>query len=145
MNKWIGMGRLTRTAELRYGAGAEPLAVARFSLAVDRKYKRDGEPSADFFNCVAFGKLAELITKTCNRGTKIAVVAHVQTGSYTNKEGIKVKTTDFVIDEFEYCEKKSENSFDGQPYASSPDGVEEIPDDEFVNMDGISDDELPFK
>lgn len=141
MNKVILMGRLTRDPEVRYSQGDNAMAIARYSLAVDRRFKRDGdEQTADFINCVAFGKAGEFAEKYLKKGTKIAVVGRIQTGSYANKDGQKVYTTDVVIEEQEFAESKnSSSSSDGQtsrPTPSSNDGFMNIPD-------GI-DEELPF-
>lgn len=95
MNKVIMIGRLTRDPEVRYSQGEKPMATASYSLAVDRMYKRDGEPSADFINCKAFGKQGEFAEKYLRKGMKIAITGHIQTGSYTNRDGNKVYTTDF--------------------------------------------------
>ncbi len=144
MNKVILMGRLTRDPEVRYG-GANNSAVARFSLAVDRRFKRDGdEQTADFINCVAFGKTAEFLEKYARKGTKFVVEGRIQTGSYTNKEGQKVYTTDVVCENVEFAESKNSqsggSSFDGgagfAPSSDAGDGFMNIPD-------GI-DEELPF-
>ena len=96
MNKVILMGRLTRDPEVRYSQGANATAVARYSLAVDRRFKRDGEPTADFINCVSFGRTAEFAEKYFRQGLKVVVTGRIQTGSYTNKDGVKVYTTDVV-------------------------------------------------
>ena len=143
MNKVILMGRLTRDPEVRYG-GANNSAVARFSLAVDRRFKRDGdEQTADFINCVAFGKTAEFLEKYARKGTKFVVEGRIQTGSYTNKDGQKVYTTDVVCENVEFAESKNSqggSSFDGgsnfAPSSDAGDGFMNIPD-------GI-DEELPF-
>ena len=142
MNKVILMGRLARDPEVRYG-GANNTAVAKYSLAVPRKFKRDGEQECDFINCVAFGKLGEFAEKYLRKGIKIAVVGRVQTGSYTNKDGQKVYTTDVVVEEQEFAESKNasaENANTQSDPAPSPrdlgDGFMSIPD-------GI-DEELPF-
>ena len=121
------------------------MAVARFTLVVDRKFKKEGEPKADFIPCVAFDKVAEIIEKHVTRGTKIAVHGSIRTGSYTNKDNHKVYTTDVVVDSFDFCEKKSDNGFSGQQYQNMPEGVSEVPEDGFVPMDNISEDDLPFK
>ena len=115
MNKVILIGRSTKDADVRYSQGDKPMAIARLSLAVDRRFKKDGEPTADFINCIAFGKTAEVIEKYVSKGTKIAVVGHIQTGSYTNKDGQKVYTTDVVIDEMEFCESKSNSQQNDRP------------------------------
>lgn len=135
MNKVILIGRTTKEADVRYSQGEKAMAIARISIALERKYKREGEPTADFVNCIAFGKTAETIAKYVLKGTKIAVVGHIQTGSFTNKEGQKVYTTDVVIDEFEFCESKN-NQQSNAPQTSG-DGFMSIPD-------GIED-ELPFQ
>ena len=106
MNKVILMGRLTRDPEVRYSQGENTTAVARFTLAVDRRIKRDNEVSADYINCVSFGRAAEFAEKYFRKGTKIAVAGRIQTGSYTNKDGQKVYTTDIVIEEQDFAERK---------------------------------------
>lgn len=128
---------MTKDPEIRYSQGANTTCVARYTLAVDRKFKQEGQPTADFINCIAFGKTAEVIEKYVTKGTKIAVVGHIQTGSYTNKDGQKVYTTDVVIDELEFCESRSSQQTNNQP-APAPNG------DDFMSIpDGIAD-ELPF-
>ena len=110
MNKVILMGRLTRDPEVRYSQGANPTAIARYSLAVDRRFKRENEPEVDYINCVVFGKAAEFAEKYFHQGTKVVVSGRIQTGSYTNKEGVKVYTTDIVVEEQEFAESKSNSS-----------------------------------
>lgn len=134
MNKVTLIGRLTKDPDVRYSTGENTTAVARYSLAVDRKYKKDGEANADFINCIAFGKNGEFAEKYLHKGTKIAVVGRIQTGSYTNKDGQKVYTTDVVVEEHEFCE--SRNASNSAPENSSSDSFMEIPD-------GIED-EMPF-
>ena len=107
MNKAILMGRLTRDPDVRYSQGENPMAIARYTLAVDRRFKRDGEQNADFINCLAFGRSAEFAEKYFKQGTKIAVSGRIQTGSYTNREGVKVYTTEVVIEEQEFAESKA--------------------------------------
>lgn len=143
MNKVILMGRLTRDPEVRYSQGDNASAVARYSLAVDRRFKQDGQPSADFINCVAFGKQAEFTEKYLRQGTKIAIVGRIQTGSYTNRDGQKVYTTDIVVEEQEFAESKaSQGNATEQPPKPSPYGPADK--DGFMNIpDGI-DEELPF-
>lgn len=136
MNKVILMGRLTRDPEVRYSQGENATAVARYTLAVDRQFKRDGDQSADFINCIAFGKRGEFAEKYLRKGTKIAVVGRIQTGSYTNKDGNKVYTTDVVVDEHEFVESKASQQNGGDSAPVSSDGFTSIPD-------GI-DEELPF-
>lgn len=148
MNKVILMGRLTRDPEVRYSQGDKPTAVARFTLAVNRTFKREGEPTADFLNCVAFGRGAEFIEKYFRQGNQVVVCGRIQTGSYINKDGQKIYTTNIVVDEQEFAQSKSDqaqNSPNGQqtqqqapaaPTTSAGDGFMNIPD-------GI-DEELPF-
>ena len=139
MNKVILMGRLTRDPEVRYTQGDNAMAIARYSLAVDRRFKRDGEPDADFINCVAFGKSGEFAEKYLKKGTKVAVVGRIQTGSYTNKDGQKVYTTDVVVEEQEFAESKNSGSSDNNQ--SAP----ENKNTDFMNIpDEIEDSELPF-
>ena len=138
MNKVILMGRLTRDPEVRYTQGDNAMAIARYSLAVDRRFKRDGEPDADFINCVAFGKAGEFAEKYLKKGIKIAVVGRIQTGSYTNKDGQKVYTTDVVVEEQEFAESKNSGSSDNNQSAPANKNTD------FMNIpDGI-DEELPF-
>ena len=139
MNKVILMGRLTRDPEVRYSAGNNSMAVARYTLAVDRRFRRDGENNADFIGCVAFGKSAEFAEKYLRQGTKIIVTGRIQTGSYTNRDGQKVYTTDVVVEDQEFAEsKKAAGQQDGNNggYSDAGDGFMNIPD-------GI-DEELPF-
>ncbi|MGN1154998.1 MAG: single-stranded DNA-binding protein [Agathobacter sp.] len=146
MNKVILMGRLTRDPEVRYSQGDASTAIARFSLAVDRRFKRDGDDqTADFINCVAFGKTAEFMERYARKGTKFVVEGRIQTGSYTNKDGQKVYTTDVVVENVEFAESKasSDNNNGGYVPADrpSPSGAA---GDGFMNIpDGI-DEELPF-
>lgn len=122
MNRVILIGRLTKDPEVRYSQ--EGKGVARYSLAVDRSFK--GEASADFINCVTFGKGAEFAEKYLAKGTKIAVVGRIQTGSYTNKEGRKVYTTDVIVESHEFCESKKATESDD--FADVPEDVgEELP------------------
>ena len=138
MNKVILMGRLTRDPEVRYSAGENALAIARYTLAVDRRFRRDGEATADFISCVSFGRTAEFAEKYFRQGLKIIVSGRIQTGSYTNRDGQKVYTTEVVVEEQEFAE--SRRAQEGQPPAEGPapaDGLPDIPDD--------IDDELPFR
>ena len=143
MNKVILMGRLTRDPDIRYSQGEKSTAVARYTLAVDRKFKKDGDVSADFINCIAFGKNGEFAEKYLRRGTKIAVVGRIQTGSYTNKEGQRVYTTDIVVEEHEFAEsKRAEN--ESSRNSNTPSNAFETGKDGFMNIpDGI-DEEIPF-
>lgn len=155
MNKVILMGRLTRDPDVRYSQGENAQAIARYTLAVDRRFRREGsEQTADFIGCVAFGKSAEFAEKYLKKGTKLVVEGRIQTGSYTNKDGNKVYTTDVVVENQEFAESKgasggsgsgpaaaSGNSGSAQqtppPVGTDPDGFMSIPD-------GI-DEELPFQ
>lgn len=107
MNKFIGTGRLVSDPEVRYTQGTQPTAVAKYRLAIDRKIKKEGEQSADFINCVCFGKAGEFAEKYLRKGMKIAIVARVQSGSYKDKSGNTVYTTDFLIEEQEFCDSKN--------------------------------------
>lgn len=152
MNKVILMGRLTRDPEVRYSQGASQTAVARFSIAVDRRFKREGEPDADFFNCTAFGKQAEFIERYMRKGVKVVVCGRIQNDNYTNKEGQMVYSVRVMVDEIEFAESKNasagsgDSGYNGGGYmgggnsAPAPSGV----GDGFMNIpDGI-DEELPF-
>lgn len=147
MNKVILMGRLTRDPEVRYSQGAEPLAIARYTLAVDRRGRRDANGSdqtADFIPCVAFGKAGEFAEKYFRQGIKIAVTGRIQTGSYTNKDGNKVYTTEVIIEDQEFAESKASSESNGYKPASAPtpDGADASG---FMSIpDGIEND-LPFK
>lgn len=147
MNKVILMGRLTRDPDVRYGQGENPTAFARYTLAVDRRFKREGEPSADFINCVAFGRNAEFAEKYLAQGVKILVCGHIQTGNYTNRDGVKVYTTDVAVDEQEFAESKkaSANGSQAAPAENRATAAQESAgSDGFMNVpDGI-DEELPF-
>ena len=136
MNKVILCGRLVRDPEVRYSQGANVMAIARFSIAVDRQFKKDGEPNADFINCIAFGKTAETIEKMVAKGTKLLIEGKWQTGSYTNKDNQKVYTNDCLVERFEFCESKGSSNAAPQSSPVSSDGFMNIPD-------GI-DAELPF-
>lgn len=174
MNKVILMGRLTRDVEVRYSAGENATAVARYTLAVDRRFRRDGEATADFINCVAFGRAAEFAEKYYRQGLKIVVSGRIQTGSYTNRDGQKVYTTDVVIEEQEFAESKSAsesamaasngNNYSGQsnnaqgdysgqrqgtggqPKSNEPQYQQQsmVGKDGFMNIPDGIDEELPF-
>lgn len=156
MNKVILMGRLTRDPEVRYSQGENTLAIARYTLAVDRRFSRNGdENSADFIGCVAFGKSAEFAERYLHKGTKIVVTGRIQTGSYTNKDGVKVYTTDVVVEDQEFAESKSSASngdggynnvgYSNSGYGNAPARPQPAAaGDGFMNIpDGI-DEELPF-
>lgn len=141
MNKVILSGRLTRDADIKYSQGENAKAVARFTLAVDRRFKREGdEQTADFISCVAFGKTAEVVEKYCRQGTKLIIEGRWQTGSYTNKDGVKVYTNDCMVDNLEFAESKASsegNSSRPAPTQTDADGFMSIPD-------SIDDEGLPF-
>lgn len=148
MNKVILMGRLTRDPDVRYSQGGEaPMAIARYSLAVDRRFKRENEPTADFINCVAFGRQGEFAEKYLKQGTKIAVTGRIQTGSYTNRDGQKVYTTDVIVEEQEFAESKAsaDNGMGGygQP-APAPKAPTAPAADGFMNIPEEFEEELPF-
>ena len=108
MNKVILVGRLTKDPEVRYSGGENTLAVARYTIAVERRFKRDGEPTADFIPCVVFGRSAEFAEKYFRQGMRVSVSGRIQTGSYTNKDGMKVYTTDVIVEEQEFAESRTE-------------------------------------
>lgn len=147
MNKVILVGRLTRDPEIRYSQGDNPLCICRYTLAVDRRFKRENEQNADFIQCLLFGKSAEFAEKYFRQGLRVSVSGRIQTGSYTNKDGVKVYTTEVVVEEQEFAESRREQAQNNsgqtspgqtQNGGSSPDG------DGFMNIpDGI-DEELPF-
>ena len=151
MNKVILMGRLTRDPEMRNSNGESNTAIARYTLAVDRRYKREGEAGADFISCVAFRKTAEFIEKYFRQGTRMVISGRIQTGSYTNREGQKVYTTDVVVEEQEFAESKNAGGNNGgysAPQHNNPAPSANTSDlgsaDGFMNIpDGI-DEELPF-
>ncbi len=158
MNKAILMGRLTRDPEIRYTQGDSPMCIARYTLAVDRRFNRNNDDgnNADFIPCICFGKSAEFVEKYLMKGTKMAVTGRIQTGSYTNRDGVKVYTTEVVIEEQEFAESKNAQSA-GSRTSSGNTGADrretgrqqapaksDDPMDGFMNIpDGI-DEELPF-
>lgn len=143
MNKVILMGRLTRDPEIRYAQNENGTAVARYSLAVDRRFKRDGDQDADFIGCVVFGKGAEFAEKYLAKGTKIVITGRIQTGSYTNKEGQKVYTTDVVVEEQEFAESKAASQGNGAGYQNAGSN-NSTSGDGFMNIPDGVDEELPF-
>lgn len=136
MNKVIIMGRLARDPEVHYTQGNEPTAIARYTLAVDRRVKREGEQTADFIGVVAFGRAAEFIEKYCHRGVKLLVTGRIQTGSYTNRDGNKVYTTDVIAEDQEFCESKKSTEEEQPKPETDKDGFMNVPE-------GI-DEDLPF-
>ncbi len=139
MNKVILMGRLTKDPDVRYTQGDKPMCIARYNLAVDRRFKKDGQDNTDFISCVAFGHSGEFTEKYLKKGMKIAAVGRIQTGSYTNKDGVKVYTTDVVVEEQYFAESKAQQNTQ-QKQDEVPDGFMSIPDgiDEELDMN------LPF-
>lgn len=133
MNKWIGMGRLTKDPEIRYTTGENKMAIAKFSIAVDRRGKKGDHPEADFFPCTAFGKTAEACERYWKKGMKALVTGRLQNDSWTNKEGQKVTQTVVLIDDIEFCEKKQEEA--KQEPAAAP----------AANWEPLGDEELPWK
>ena len=146
MNKVILMGRLTRDPDVRYTQAAEPMAIARYTIAVDRRFQRrdaGDDQTADFISCVAFGRQGEFAEKYLKKGTKIALTGRIQTGSYTNKDGNKVYTTDVVVEEQEFTESKaasgSGNYGESRPIPSGASA------EGFMNIPDTAKDDLPFK
>lgn len=163
MNKVILMGRLTADPEVRYTQGEKPMAVARYTLAVNRRFKRNDEQEADFIRCIAFGKQAEFVEKYLKKGIQILIAGRIQTGSYTNKEGMKVYTTEVVVEEHNFTESKGSQNHSannaGQNHGNAstnnanqspnrgnnsvPSG-NPFPDDGFMNIPDGLEEELPF-
>ena len=127
--------RLTKDAELTYTQGSN-MAVARFTLAVDRRFKQEGQPTADFIRCIAFGKTAEGFERVGRKGTRFLIEGRIQTGSYTNKDGQKVYTTDVVVENTEFCESKNSSGSSAEPQPK--------PDDSFMSIPNDIGEELPF-
>lgn len=147
MNKVILSGRLTRDPEVRYSQGDNPMAIARYTLAVERRGKQaEGQPTADFISCIAFGRLGEFAEKYLHKGIKIIAEGHIQTGNYTNKEGVKVYTTDVIIDSCEFAESKNASQGNGQQAAPAPAPAPATPayDDGFMNIPEGMDEDLPY-
>ena len=147
MNKVILMGRLTRDPDVRYSQGENSTAVARYTLAVDRRFSKNEENSTDFINIVAFGKAGEFAEKYLKKGTKVLVTGRIQTGSYTNKEGQKVYTTDVVAEDQEFAESKNASGANGGSSNGSGNGggSEKIGNDnDFMSFEGGSETSLPF-
>lgn len=145
MNKVILMGRITRDAEIRYTQGEKSTAIARFSLAVDRRFKKDNdEQNTDFISCIAFGKIAEFLEKFGRKGTKFVVDGRIQTGSYNNKDGQKVYTTDVVVENIEFAESKNSSGSGGSTNQPAPAPSSSSAGDGFMNIPDGTDEELPF-
>ena len=137
MNKVILVGRLTRDPEIRYSQGEDSMAVGRYTIAINRRVKPDQEQTADFLRCIVFGRSAEFAEKYFRQGMRIAVSGRIQTGSYVNKDGIKVYTTEIVVEEQEFAESKAEA--EGRPFHESTTDA-----DGFMNVPDGLDEELPF-
>lgn len=146
MNKVILCGRLTKDPDVRYSTGTTQMCVAKYTIAADRKFKKEGEASADFINCVSFGKIAEFAEKYFRKGTKIIVSGRIQTGSYTNKDGNKVYATDVIIEEQEFAESKNQNNgtYQNQNTEPTPPPMPERSNGWMNIPDGI-DESLPFE
>lgn len=143
MNKVILMGRLTRDPQVRYTQGQDSMAIARFTLAVDRRgRKQEGQQDADFPSCVAFGKSAEFVEKYVHQGTKSVLTGRIQTGSYTNKDNIKVYTTEVIAEDIEFAESKA--AAEGSGGAGGHQKPEQTENDGFMNIPEGIDEELPF-
>lgn len=136
MNKAILVGRLTRDPEVRYSQDENATAVARYTVAVDRRFKRDGEPTADFIRCLVFGRSAEFAEQYFRQGMRVSISGRIQTGSYTNKDGVKVYTTEVIVEEQEFAESRTEQEGNKAQGADEGDG--------FMNIQDDIDNELPF-
>ena len=136
MNKVILMGRLTKDPDMR-GEGTG--LVAKYTLAVDRRFQRDGEQNADFISCVAFGKSAEFTEKYLKKGTKIVLSGRIQTGSYTNKDGQKIYTTDIIVEEMDFAESKANSNNEDSGNNGNPGS-----DGDFMNLTPEQRDDMPF-
>lgn len=147
MNKVILMGRLTRDPEIRYANNENNTCIANYTLAVDRRFKRQGDKqTADFIRCVAMGKGGEFAEKYLHQGTKIVVEGRIQTGSYTNKDGQKIFTTDVMVESQEFAESKAASAQNGNQNASAPTrpNVAQNDSDGFMNIPDAIEEELPF-
>lgn len=148
MNKVVLMGRLVRDPEIRYSHGQNSMAVAKYTLAVPRKFKREGDQKADFISCVTFGKPAEFAEKYLRQGIKIAVTGRIQTGSYTNKDGQKVYTTDVVVEECEFAESKSASQIQKPENVNQDPGIGHTgsaPSEGFVSIPDYDAGDIPFR
>lgn len=151
MNKAILMGRLTRDPDIRYTNGEKPVCIARYTLAVDRRFKRDGEQQADFIPCIAFGRPGEFAQKYFQKGTKIVISGRIQTGSYTNRDGAKVYTTDVIVEEQDFAESKAaagqpkeEPSAQGQQPEPTAKDQPPVGNEGFMTIPEGIEEELPF-
>lgn len=137
MQKWIATGRLTNDPTIRYSQGDKPCCFAKFTIAVNRRFKRENEPDADFINCTAFGKTAEVIEKYFTKGMKMEVVGEIRTGSYTNKDGVKVYTTEVAAEEVGFAESKQNGNSSGQSKTITG-------NEDFLKVADSDIEELPF-
>jgi len=137
MQKWVATGRLTNDPTIRYSQGEKPCCFAKFSIAVNRKFKRENEPDADFISCTAFGKTAEVIEKYFTKGMKMEVVGEIRTGSYTNKDGVKVYTTEVAAEEVGFAESKQNGNSSGQSQTITG-------NEDFLKVADSDIEELPF-
>ena len=145
INKIILLGRLTRNPEVRYTEGAKgSMAIARYDLAVQRKFKKQGETDVDFFNCVSFGKQAEAVEKYLKQGSKILISGRVQNNNYTNKEGQKVSSVQIMVEELKFAESKNANAEQGQPVGQRQNNTPTFNTDGFMNIPEGNEEELPF-
>lgn len=143
MNKVVLVGRIVRDPEVRYSQGENSTAVARYTIAVDRRFKRDGEPTADFINCVTFGKSAEFVEKYFRKGLRISISGRITTNSYTNKDGIKVYTTEITVEEQEFAESKAESEANKTSNQQATQ-TNTTTGGEFMNIPDDIPEELPF-
>ena len=137
-NKVFLVGRLTKDPDVRYSQGDNAMAIARFTVAVDRKFKKDNEPTADFISCVAFGKTAEFLEKYCTKGTKLVIEGRWQTGSYKNKDDQTIYTNDCMVESLEFAESKASAEQNAKPQSNANDGFQNVP--QMVDEEN----ELPF-
>lgn len=144
MNTVQLVGRLVADPEVRYSAGANQMCIARFTVAVDRRFKREGEPDADFITCKAFGKQGEFLEKYFSKGKRIGLVGRIQTGNYTNKDGQKVYFTEVICDQVEFVDNKGESGNSNQSSFNNNDSGSKTDDMGFVNIPDSIEEELPF-
>ena len=145
MNKVVLMGRLTRDPDVRYGGTQDPVCIARYTLAVNRRFNREGEQAADFISCVAFGKAGEFAEKYFRQGMRVAISGHIQTGSYTNRDGRKIYTTDVIVEEQEFADSKKDAQMNAGGQQEPPSPAPCVDADGFMNIPDDMDDELPFR
>ena len=142
MQKYIALGRLVRDPETRYSQGENSTAITKFTIAIDRDFKRANEPDADFFSCVTFGKTAEAAEKYLKQGTKIVIVGKVENNNYTNKEGQKVYAVQIRVEEWHFAESKGSGNGNA---VTPPEPSLADANDGFANLGGIDDSEMPFR